>query len=362
MPSTSPPSLLASALALAACAEAAPLAPPPASALPPPRPVVAAAPPSARPAPVPPPVAAPAPPPEPPLEVWVVMETPYKMDARVDPATEAEWLAEFRERRVWSHGGMGELVGEPRPVQGHPDPRVIVNIDKVEGPHDADKLQRIARQYHWINVVRCYGIGWYKKPDLEGWTHAEATISSGGAVLRPKLVDTELDDGDVAKCVVDKLRSLKMPRAARSSRAFIDIRVGPGDEPVPPPDDLIVPGDGELPVDEMKRGVEPALPLFEQCYRAAFDYAPALWGRIEIRFHLTDKGKLDEAFEAKDTQFPDARVRQCVLAEARKLKFTKPKGGDLRFVVPIRFSNSRSLIPSAQPVQPANAGQEGSPG
>jgi hypothetical protein len=355
MRSISPRWLLLSALV--ACDPAAqprqPVSPAPA-----PRPVASPAPQPIASAPVvpAPPPEPPAPPPEPPLEVRVVMETPYKMDARVDEPTQAQWLVAFRERRLWNRGALGDLVGEPAAVQGHPDPRVIVNVDKLEGPHDADKVQRTARKHHWINVVNCYRIGWYKKPDLEGWTHGEATIASGGAVLRPKLVDTELEDEEVAKCVVDKLRSLKMPRAEKSSRAFLAIRVGPGDEPVPPPDDLLVPGDGELSVDDMRAGVEPALPAFEQCFRAALDYAPGLWGRLELRFHVTDKGKLDEAFEGVDTMFPDARVRQCVVAEARKLKFKKPKDGDLRFFVPLRFSTNRAVIPDpeappAQPVQ-----------
>jgi hypothetical protein len=302
MRGTSPPWLLFSQLlasAIVACAPAAllPAQPEPARSAAPATPP--AAPPPVISAPVEAP-APPAPPPQPQLEVRVVMETPYKMDERVDPPTEAEFLAELRERRIWNSGGMGELVGEQRPVI--------------------------------------------------------ATISTAGAVLRPKLVDSELDDGaeegaQVAKCFVDKLRALKMPRAAQSSRAVFAIRVGPGDEPVPPPDDLLVPGDGTLAVEDMRAGVEPALPAFEQCYRDAFDYAPALWGRLEIRFHLTDRGKLDEAFESVETMFPDPRVRQCVLGEARKLKFKKPKDGDLRFFVAIRFSNSRSVIPTAQPVQ-----------
>ncbi len=49
---------------------------------------------------------------------------------------------------------------------------------------------------------------------------------------------------------------------------------------------------------------------------AALAYAPELWGRLGIRFHLTEKGALDEAFEA-ETRFPDERVTLCVLRAAR---------------------------------------------
>ncbi len=80
-----------------------------------------------------------------------------------------------------------------------------------------------------------------------------------------------------------------------------------------------------------------ALPTFEACYRPALAYAPKLWGRLGVRFHQTDKGKVDEAFEA-ESRFPDERVTLCVLRAARALAFPKPAGGEVRFVVPLRFS------------------------
>ena len=92
--------------------------------------------------------------------------------------------------------------------------------------------------------------------------------------------------------------------------------------------------------------VEAALPTFEACYQAALGYAPELWGRLGIRFHVTEKGQTDEAFEV-ESQFPDERVTLCVLRAARKLRFPRPSGGDLRFVVPLRFRTERS--PSASP-------------
>jgi hypothetical protein len=281
--------------------------------------------------------------PAPAVVVKIELEAPYKMEERVEPTTKETWWAQFREHRMWNKGDLGELLAEPPALEGHPDPRVIVNIDKVDGPHEQQMLQRIARKYHWINAVRCYRLGAYKDLELRGWTHATMTVSTAGRVLRPKLSKTELEDDAVSKCIVDKLRTLKFPRAKKSSKAWIDIRVGPGDEPLPPPEDLIVPGDGEMAIEDMRAGVEAGREMFDACYRAAFVYAPALWGRIVIRFHVTDRGKLDEAFEA-GSYFPAARVRQCVVQAARKLKFPRPKNGDIRFFAPIRFSNSRSVI------------------
>jgi hypothetical protein len=117
---------------------------------------------------------------------------------------------------------------------------------------------------------------------------------------------------------------------------------------VPPPAKLIVPGDGVLGPGEIGAVVEAARPAFEACYVAALDYAPELWGRLGVRFHVTEKGKTDEAFEV-ESQFPDERVMLCVLREARKLTFPTPVGGDIRFIVPMRFWSDRSPSPPPQP-------------
>jgi hypothetical protein len=270
------------------------------------------------------------------------METPYKMGERAEPKTREEYKADILDRRHWNSGGLGELRADPPGPEGHPDPRVRVNIDKVQGPHEADELVRIARKYHWINVVRCYRLGAYKDPHLRGWTHARIDVSKSGKVRGAKLLDTELGEREVADCLVERLGKLEFPAASAGSRAWVDMRVSPGDDPMPPPEELLLPGDGVLDLDEMRLGVQAGLSDFEACYRAAFDYAPGLWGRILIRFHVDDKGQLDEAFEA-GSRFPDARVSQCVLRAARKLKFPRPRGGDIRFYVPLRLSSDRAV-------------------
>jgi len=260
---------------------------------------------------------------------------------RIEPKTRAAYIADWQDRKRWNDGSMGVLIADAAPVLGHPDPRVIVNVDKVKGPHNAKRIQRSARRYHWIKVVRCYRLGAYKDPHLRGWTKAVFTLDRNGRVRRPRMLKTKLKNDAVARCIVNKLSKLKLQRARGTSRVWVAIRVGPGDEPMPPPEDLLVPGSGQLPISAMTKGVRDGLTTIEECYRAAFAYAPGLWGRIVIRFHLTQAGKLDEAFQA-GSRFPDARMRQCVLHAARKLSFPKPTGGDIRFVVPLRFFSDRS--------------------
>src|SRR5690606_33141286 len=196
-----------------------------------------------------------------------------------------------------------------------------------------------ARKYHWIEIVRCYRLGAYKDPYLRGWTRARVKIAASGKVTESKMLETELDDENVARCMVERLASHTFPPGAAT--VTFAMRVGPGDEPMPPPDDLIVPGEGELPLEAMTAGVEAGREAFEACYRAAFAYAPGLWGRMILRFHLTEHGKLDEAFQV-NRRFPDPRVSQCVEHAARKLTFPRPEGGEIRFVVPLRLWTDRS--------------------
>jgi hypothetical protein len=289
----------------------------------------------------------------------VTLEQPYKLGERPEPRSSQAYRDEIRELRHWGAGGVGELLAPlPGPV-GHPDPRVVINLEKSKGPHDAAEVLRLARRNHWIQVVRCYRLGAYKDTELRGWTKAFIGISRAGEVVRPKLLQTELGDRAVADCIVDKLRALKLPPARANSQAWLELRVGPGDEPMPPPEELLVPGDGSLAVEAMGEGVRAGLARFEECYRAAFGYAPGLWGRMLLRFHVTERGKVDEAFEA-GTQFPDARVSQCVVHAARGLTFARPQGGDVRFVVGVRFRSDRSHheLPPVMPTGQKRNGQE----
>lgn len=271
----------------------------------------------------------------------LLLEAPYKMGERPTPRSKEAYRDEIRELRHWGAGGTGDLV-EPLPgPEGHPDPRVIINVERVKGPHRPEDLQRLARRNHWIQVIRCYRLGAYKDPTLRGWSKAVIGVSKNGTVKGARLLETQLADREVAECIVEKLSSLKLPKARSGSNAWLELRVSPGDEPMPPPESLLVPGEGTLEPEAMRAGIEAGLPAFEECYRAGLRYAPGLWGRILLRFHVTERGKLDEVFQS-GTSFPDARVAQCVVRSARKLRFPKPVGGDLRFVAGLRLSSDRS--------------------
>jgi hypothetical protein len=270
----------------------------------------------------------------------MTIEPPFRLDRRIFPKERADFLAELADREKWNKGGMGALAAELPPVPGHPAPKVIIDVTHAGGPLTAAEMQRLLRAKFWIKVVECYGIAAWKDPKLRGTTSLTIAVSSTGAITAARALKTTLAADEVAKCYAQKLRNVTLPKAKKRTSASVEIQVGPGDEPIAPPASLLVPGEGELSPEEMRAVVEAARPELTACYQRALEYAPELWGRLGIRFHVTEKGKTDEAFEA-ESQFPDERVTLCVLRAARKLMFPVPKGGDIRFIVPLRFSTAR---------------------
>jgi hypothetical protein len=329
---------------LAACAEPPPPAPPPFAGEVRPQsdeaallaPMLSAVPEAA-----PAPSAAPAVPVGP--VVHFAIEAPFRLDQRVFPKTKAAFLADLADRTAWNKGDLGELAAELPPVPGHPAPKVIIDVTRATGGLRAADAQRVLRKGFWIKVVECFSLSAYKDQKLRGAAAFTLGVVAGGKVSAVRVGKHDFKEPDVPRCLGNQLRAFALPAAKGRSTLSVEIQVGHGDEPVPPPASLIVPGEGTLAPDQIAAATEAARPAFEACYKAALDYAPALWGRLGIRFHVTEKGKTDEAFEV-ESRFPDERVTLCVLRAARQMTFPVPAGGDIRFVVPLRFWSDRSAI------------------
>lgn len=287
-------------------------------------------------APPPVPVAAPVPPEPVPKAAPITIEVPFRLDRRPTFTSKEAFLVDLRERTRWNKGALGPLVAELPKVPGHPAPKVIVDVQSAAGGHKVADVQRVLRKMLWIKVIECYGLGAYKDQKLRGTIAVGFRVSPGGKISGARVAGATLPDPEVVACLVDRLQRVDLPSAKKGTRVALQIEVGHGDEPMPPPLRLITPGDGILDGEAVRAVMTAALPDLERCYRPALAYAPELWGRLGIRFHLTEKGKLDEAFEV-ESQFPDERVSLCVLRVARKLKFPRMDGGEIRFVVPLRF-------------------------
>lgn len=114
---------------------------------------------------------------------------------------------------------------EPRPF--HPEPRCIVNVLDVKGPHKPDRVQHDAR-FGWKRIVSCYKKQGAKEKTI---VSLELLISAQGAVANARSLAFESKDSGLASCLVERLPGLSMPKAPADSKAEIEIILSPGDKP-----------------------------------------------------------------------------------------------------------------------------------
>ena len=110
------------------------------------------------------------------------------------------------------------------PLAGHPEPRVIVTVTDLQGAHDAEEVQRAARET-WGGLVRCYKqLGRREAGKLT----VRLEITAAGKVVGTKRLGSTLNDA-VAGCVTGVLRDRTMPGARSGSTATIELQLAPGD-------------------------------------------------------------------------------------------------------------------------------------
>jgi hypothetical protein len=109
----------------------------------------------------------------------------------------------------------------------HPEPRVIVNVISVRGPHERAEVERAARRA-WGRIVSCY-----KTIDqsARGTVELELVVAGTGKVTAARRTRSTLENGELASCLTDAMKGLSMPKAASRSTAKTEIRVAPGDPP-----------------------------------------------------------------------------------------------------------------------------------
>jgi hypothetical protein len=137
-----------------------------------------------------------------------------------------------------THGGIlslvafmawSEMAPATAPEQSHPEPRVIVDVLKVRGPHARADIQREARQQLWGQIIRCYRPGQAKKPKLRGDATFSLRAGADGSVSNVRTIGATLADEDVVDCWASLLRDLPLPTASGASDVVMQIYAAPGD-------------------------------------------------------------------------------------------------------------------------------------
>jgi hypothetical protein len=138
-------------------------------------------------------------------------------------------VADARSARAQEHSDSAPREEAPpnatRPP--HPEPRVIVSVLSVRGPHRQTEVERSAR-LAWGRIVKCY-----KSIDQQarGKVAVELVVSSSGKVTRSKRLGSTLKNGELTACLTNTMKGLSMPKARAGSTAKAEIHVAPGDPP-----------------------------------------------------------------------------------------------------------------------------------
>jgi hypothetical protein len=120
--------------------------------------------------------------------------------------------------------------GDPAPKNErpyHPEPRVVVNVLSVRGPHNPARVQHDAR-FGWKQIVICY-----KKhgPHHKTLVKLDMVVSGEGKLARVLNVRNDASNHELEQCLVDRLPGLSMPKAPADSTAYVEIQLAPGDSP-----------------------------------------------------------------------------------------------------------------------------------
>jgi hypothetical protein len=119
-------------------------------------------------------------------------------------------------------------AGEPSPPRPpHPEPRVIVSVLGVRGPHPRAEVERAAR-LAWGRIVSCYRTS---EPRERAVVTLELVVSGKGEVARARRVRAQAKDRQLGTCLAGVMQGLGMPKARARSTVTVEIRLAPGDPP-----------------------------------------------------------------------------------------------------------------------------------
>jgi len=113
----------------------------------------------------------------------------------------------------------------------HPQPRVVVEVQHVDGPHQRADVQREARSFLWGKIIKCYRAGAADKPKLKGEATFALRVSADGEVSGVRTTGATIAHEGVIRCWAREIEQVPMPRAEAASHISLQVHVSPGDPP-----------------------------------------------------------------------------------------------------------------------------------
>jgi len=302
------------------------------------------------------PAEAPTPPPLP--EPRVQIERPYPLYQRPRPAGEVAAAVHDELLARWNVGGSSDPSYPSNRPGFHPGTRVIVTASVPgaripERPPDDHRtgrptptlsrgaIEAQARRDGYWPFRLCMEDGLRRQEDLAGKAVVDVSLGPGGRVTGARLVRGTLGDARVEGCVVAAANRLSFtPAPARRLRVRLEIALAPGDAPVlhtGPPEGWTATAPGSLDLDATHRVLLSALPALHECHSAGLERDFGLWGRLQLRIDLDERGVPVRVTE-EESRFPDPLTTRCACEALQRLALPAPDGGAAALVVGIRFA------------------------
>ena len=246
--------------------------------------------------------------------VWEIPIGPHAQEPKVG-SINASLAAEELAR--WNIGGNGSATYVSNRIGYHPGTRVVVDVEASETSRTQASKTRLIRHYlaefrnlgYWPYRL-CFESAAREIHSKGGDTWMQVRINSQGRVMVAKLRRMNVDPPQIATCILNATRSIKLIRTASIAVAIMmRVRVFPGDAP------LSITGKsqaGKATVERnhIRSALESVKDTIEQCIRDGIAQDPRLWGRLAMLLQFNELGQMVRSDEY-DSHFPDSSVVKC---------------------------------------------------
>jgi outer membrane biosynthesis protein TonB len=185
-----------------------------------------------------------------------------------------------------------------------------------------ENIQHIVREQA-PRIRDCYARALPRNPGLRGRVAVRFVIGQDGAVIFADLGSSDLPDGDVIRCVVDVVRTLRgFHGATRNATVVYPFS--------------FTPGGGTRSAHEVQRVLDDARPRFRICYERALELDPSLEGAVRLRFVVGATGDVVAASAERST-LDDREAVACIVHMLEGVSFSPSEAGDLAVVHSLTF-------------------------